>query len=170
MDHMRQLLATLAAVCAIGAGLASVEAAPPLRDCDPDGTVVPGHCSDTIPTTPVTGHYTSLYQEDADGDWYWDLGDGRIFQSGVLDTEPIVSCDYQVQYRGNFGGTPFLDDGWIINAIRCDDGTAFQYLIVHASDPRYTGNPDWAIWGTWEYHTLVVSGAGNLVRPITPAP
>ncbi|HUG40122.1 MAG TPA: hypothetical protein VMM12_06545 [Longimicrobiales bacterium] len=37
----------------------------------------------------------------------------------------------------------------------------------HETDPRYTGNPDWAVFGTWEYQTHVVSGSGNLVRPET---
>jgi len=55
------------------------------------------------------------------------------------------------------------------SARRCSyryDGTgAYNYLIVHQTDPRYTGNPDWAIWDTWEYHVLTESGSGNLVRP-----
>jgi hypothetical protein len=40
---------------------------------------------------------------------------------------------------------------------------------VHETDPRYTGNPDWAVWGNWEYHVLTETGSGNLVRrPETP--
>jgi hypothetical protein len=29
----------------------------------------------------VTGHYTSFYAEDGNGDYYWDLGDGRIYST-----------------------------------------------------------------------------------------
>ena len=65
------------------------------------------------------------------------------------------------------GNTPFMDAGWIQNHIVCSgsDGTAaYNYLIVHESDPRYTGNPDWAVWGNWEYHVLTESGSGNLAK------
>jgi hypothetical protein len=132
-------------------------------------TVVPGHC-DRDGT--VTGHYTSLYAYDAYGNWYWDLGDGRV-QGTVgsvddLDQATLSVCNYQNNYRGDFGGDPFMDDGWIMNNINCSgyDGSAhFTYLIVHQSDPRYTGNPDFAIWGTWEYKVLAGTGFGNLVRP-----
>jgi len=41
---------------------------------------------------------------------------------------------------------------------------------VHETDPRYRGNPDWAIWGTWEYHVLTISEYGNLVRPMKYIP
>jgi hypothetical protein len=41
-------------------------------------------------------------------------------------------------------------------------------LIVHGTGPRYTGNPDWAKWGSWEHHMLAISGYGNLVIPIAP--
>lgn len=88
----------------------------------------------------VTGHYT---QED----------DG---------------CSYKVQYRGDFGGDPYLDNGWMTNNIQCDDGSAYNYLIVHESDPRYTGNPDLAIWNTWELHVMTESGSGNLANPNRP--
>lgn len=124
----------------------------------------------------VTGKYESVYAYDAVGDWYWDLGDGRIqgSVSSVDDLDPatLTVCLYQVQYRANFENDPFLDSGWIMNNINCsgyDDEGTYHYLIVHESDPRYTGNPDWAIWGDWEYHVLTQSGEGNLVRrPIGP--
>jgi hypothetical protein len=123
----------------------------------------------------VNGKYTSLYAYDANGDWYWDLGDGRI-QGTVdsvdeLDASTLTVCDYQVQYRGKFENDAFLDSGWIMNNINCsghDDNGTYNYIIVHETDPRYTGDPDWAIWGTWEYHVLTQSGSGNLVRPETP--
>lgn len=122
----------------------------------------------------VNGHYTSLYAYDANGDFYWDLGDGRV-QGTVgsiddLDQPTLTVCDYEVTYRGNFENDPFLDSGWIINNINCqgyDDNGTYNYLIVHETDSRYRGNPDWAIWNTWEYHVLTESGQGNLVRPMT---
>ena len=120
----------------------------------------------------VNGHYTSLYAYDANGDWYWDLGDGRV-QGTVnsveeLDAETLTTCDYVNNYRADFGNDPYMDAGWIQNHITCsgyDDNGTYNYLIVHETDPRYTGNPDNAIWGTWEYKALTQSGMGNLVRP-----
>jgi FlaG/FlaF family flagellin (archaellin) len=127
-----------------------------------------------IPDEDVTvnGKYTSLYAYDDLGDWYWDLGDGRV-QGTVasvddLDAGTLTTCDYQVQYRGNFENDPFMDSGWIMNNINCsgyDDNGTYNYLIVHETDPRYRGNPDWSVWGTWEYHVLTESGKGNLTRP-----
>lgn len=143
-------------------------------------TAVPGHRGDHVDAdgngiadagVTVTGKYTSVYAYDATGDFYWDLGDGRV-QGTVesvdeLDEETRTVCDYQVVYRGKYENDPFLDSGWILNSINCsgfDDNGTYSYLIVHESDPRYTGDPDWAIWGNWEYHTLTESGSGNLVR------
>lgn len=120
----------------------------------------------------VNGHYTSIYAYD-DGNWYWDLGDGRIH--GTVDSieelaqETLTRCDYVINYRGNFDNDPFLNSGWIQNLIRCsgyDDNNEYNYFIVHETDPRYRGNPDWSVWGTWEYHGLTQSGIGNLVRPM----
>lgn len=121
----------------------------------------------------VEGHYYSVYAYDANGDYYWDLGDGRI-QGTVasiddLDQETLTVCDYVVNYRGTFENNPFMDSGVIFNHIKChgyDDNHTYNYQIVHESDPRYRDNPDWAVWGTWEYHALTESGAGNLVRPL----
>lgn len=125
----------------------------------------------------VNGHYTSIYAYDESGNWFWDLGDGRI-QGTVdsiddLDSATLTRCDYVVNYRGRFDNDPFLDGGWIQNLINCsgyDDNGQYNYMIVHQSDPRYTGNPDWAIWGNWEYHGLIESGVGNLVRPRSHTP
>jgi len=144
-------------------------------------TTVPGHTGKTridsdgngIPDkgVKVNGHYTSVYAYDANGDYYWDLGDGRI-QGTVgsiddLDEATLTTCDYVVNYRGAFENDPFQDTGVIFNHIRCHgyESGVFQYQIVNESDPRYSGNPDWAIWGNWEYHVLTESGAGNLVQP-----
>ena len=145
------------------------------------GTRVPGHekarydqDENGFPDAGVmvNGHYTSLYAYDAGGDWYWDLGDGRILGTVAsvedLDAATLTTCDYIVNYRADFGNDPFMNSGWIHNNINChgfDDNGHYKYLIVHETDPRYRGNPDWAIWGTWEYHVLASSGAGNLVRP-----
>lgn len=141
-------------------------------------TVVPGHQrydrdNNDYPDAGVyvNGHYTSLYAYDANGDWYWDLGDGRIQGTAGsvdgLDQNTLTTCDYVNNYRADFGNDPFMDAGWIQNHINCsgyDDNGHYNYLIVHESDPRYTGNPDWAIWDTWEYHVLASSGEGNLVK------
>ncbi len=125
----------------------------------------------------VTGKYTSLYVYDANGDYYWDLGDGRIYGTvgsiAELDQATLTYCEYENVYRADFGNTPYMDDGWIINNIRqygYDGHGHWTYLIVSDEDPRYTGNPDWAVWGSWEYHALCESGSGNLVKigPKTP--
>ncbi len=77
-------------------------------------------------------------------------------------------CEYIVNYRGDFGGDPYLNDGWIMNKIKCDDGGVYTYLIVHETDPRYTGNPDRAIWGSWEIVKETVKGSGNIANPNRP--
>ena len=110
------------------------------------GTTVPGHDgkwdadNNGYPDegVKVNGHYTSLYAYDANGDYYWDLGDGRI-QGTVgsvaeLDQATLTSCDYVVNYRGSFENNPFMDSGWIQNHINCsgyDDNGQYNYLIVH---------------------------------------
>ena len=120
----------------------------------------------------VTGKYVSIYAYDAQDQWYWDLGDGRINGTvgsiAELDQATLTACKYQVQYRGAFDNNPFLDSGWILNDINCkgyDDNSTYNYLIVHETDPRYRGNLDFAVWGTWEYKVLTQSGFGNFVRP-----
>jgi hypothetical protein len=120
----------------------------------------------------VTGHYTSVYAYDAE-DFYWDLGDGRVQGTvdsiDALDDDTLTVCEYVVNYRGDFGDDPSLDEGWVHNHITCsgyDDNSTYNFTIVSSTDPRYTGNPEWAEWGTWEYHVYTVSGEGNLVRPM----
>lgn len=119
----------------------------------------------------VNGHYTSLYAYDANGDYYWDLGDGRVYKTvnsvDDLDQDTLTVCDYVNNYRADFGNDPYMNTGWIQNHIKCrgyDDNNTYNYLIVHKDDPRYTGNPDWAVWGEWEYHVLTQSGSGNLPK------
>lgn len=180
---MRRSLLALAALAFVAVAACDEPTAPSLA---PDGaelarTQVPGHQKDrydrdgngfTDAGVYVNGHYTSVYAYDAAGDYYWDLGDGRIQGSvgtmAELDEATLTVCDYVVNYRADFGNNPFMDEGWVQNHINChgyDDNGHYNYLIVSQSDPRYTGNPDWAIWGSWEYHVLTASGYGNLVRP-----
>lgn len=148
------------------------------------GTAVPGKSGAKVDAdgngfpdagVVVVGHYTSVYAYDSHGDYYWDLGDGRVYTSvGIdsiddLDPATLTVCDYVVNYKGTFDNDPFLDSGNVDNHIRCHghDGTStFNTQIVHETDPRYRGNPAWAIWGDWELHVSTVSGTGNLVRPL----
>jgi hypothetical protein len=148
-------------------------------------TLVPGHGQDRydmdnngVPDAGVyvNGHYESVYAYDASGNYYWNLGDGRVQSStGIssvddLDQATLTICEYVVNYRADFGNTPYMDKGWISQRILCrghdyPSGPAvFFYLIVHATDPRYTGNSDYAVWGDWEYFAQVESGTGNLPR------
>lgn len=121
----------------------------------------------------VVGKYSMLYAYDQVGGYYSESSDGSVSGTvssvDALDQDTVTACKYEVVYRGDFGDTPYLDEGWIINAINCTgvDKGSYMYQIVSQTDPRYAGNPDWAIWGTWEYHVLTVSGTGNLVRPLT---
>ncbi len=91
--------------------------------------------------------------------------DGKVTGHYVVDDG---DCQVIVNYRGDFGGDPYLDDGWIMNQITCDDGWAGTYLIVHQSDPRYTANEDHAIWGSWEIVKQTVQGEGNLANTHAP--
>jgi len=164
---MKQILLTLF-LMVILAGTASAS------------TRVPGHNQDRFDSDEngitdagifVNGHYTSLYAYDANGDWYWDLGDGRI-QGNVgsleeLDSATLTSCNYIVNYRADFGNDPYMNEGWIQNLINCsgyDDNGQYNSLIVSQTDPRYTGDPDKAIWGTWEYHVDAWSHWGNILN------
>ena len=168
--------------------LAACGEAPLTPDLRPAGapsasTAVPGHARKADANgngypdagVVVTGKYVSIYAYDANGDYFWDLGDGRVQGTvgsvDALDAATLTECVYQVHYRGTFEDDPFQDTGWITNNINCkglEHGT-YLYQIVHATDPRYRGNPDWAVWGDWEYHVLTESGTGNLVRPYRPA-
>lgn len=142
-------------------------------------TTVPGHTdrfdedNNGFPDAGeyVNGKYTSLYAYDASGDWYWDLGDGRIYGTvssvDELNETTLTTCDYNVIYRADFNNDAFMDAGWIHNHIKCqgyDDNGTYNYVIVHESDPRYTGNPDNAIWGTWEYVVQTSKGNGNSAK------
>lgn len=121
----------------------------------------------------VVCNYDSVYAVDGAGDYYWDLGDGRVYTSaGItsiddLDAATLDVCDYRVHTKGTFENTPYQDSGEISNMIRCSgySGTStYHYQIVHETDPRYRDIPELAEWGTWEYHILTQSGDGNLAR------
>lgn len=134
-------------------------------------TAVPGHEGRD---GYVNGHYTSLYAYDKYDDYYWDLGDGRVWGTvdsvDELDAETLTTCDYVVNYRADFGDDEFMDDGWIRNNIKCSGAEKGNYnsLIVSDADPRYTGDPDRATWGTWEYVVDTWSGVGNVANPRHP--
>ncbi len=117
--------------------------------------------------TTVPGH-TDRYDTDNNG--YPDAG--QVVNGRYTDVyvDGATVCSLTVIYRGDFGNDPYLDSGVITNHYLCKgpDGTIpYYYQIVHQSDPRYTGNPDWSIWGTWEFHVLTEGGSGNFVRPYT---
>jgi hypothetical protein len=170
-----KILGILFVIALLAMSISVIEAKP---SCP--GTVVPGQCNKSDADNNgypdagvyVVGHYTSVYAYDNNGQWYWDLGDGRIQGTvgsvGALDQATLTQCDYEVNYRADFGNDPYMNDGWIINNIKCrgfDDNNHYHYLIVSSNDPRYTGNPAWAVWGNWEYHVDVEGHSGNLVRP-----
>jgi hypothetical protein len=138
---------TVSKIAAVAA-LSTVAIAGPAAAYESD-TTVPGQFGrDGV----VTGHYT-LDNDPTD----WD-GDK------VADT----TCDYVVNYRGDFGGNPRLDNGWIFNQYVCEDGSQGTYLIVHKSDKRFTDNSERAIWGTWEIVNETVKGTGNIANPQAP--
>jgi hypothetical protein len=115
----------------------------------------------TADSTLVPGHQDRY---DADNNGISDAGqevNGRYTDTYV---DGATVCKLTVTYRGDFGNTPYLDSGVIENHYVCkgpDGNATFNYQIVHESDPRYRGNPDWAVWGNWEYHVLTQGGQGN---------
>lgn len=125
----------------------------------------------------VTGAYKALYAFDANGDYYFDLGDGReqgtVSSVSDLEKETLSVCKYKVQYRGGFENDPFLDNGWVKNNINCngyayDKAYTENYTIVHKTDSRYTGEKPATFGGDWEYHVYTIGGQGNVVRPENP--
>ena len=125
--------------------------------------------SGTANAASVPGQSGARYDSDKNG--YPDAG--LVVSGNYTDSyaDPDGVCEVRVNYRGAFENDPYMDSGWIQNHYRCvaPDGTVstYEYLIVNESDPRYTGNPDTAVWGNWEYKVLTESGSGNLVRPAT---
>jgi len=143
------------------------------------GTRVPGHESPRYDQDNngisddgvfVNGHYTSIYAYDGNEDYYWDLGDGRVWGtvSSVddLDEATLTTCDYVINYRADFGNDTYMNEGWIQNLVKCTgmDKGNYNSVIVSQTDPRYTGDPNRAIWGTWEYHVDAWSHWGNILK------
>lgn len=116
-----------------------------------------------------TGKYNAIYAYDQNGDWYGKNMSNRGLETGTvdsideLDQDTLTTCYYKVLYGGSFGNDPYLDTGWIRNNVRCKgyEPDNRNVLFVHESDPRYEGDPDQAIWGTWEYHVDAQRGKGN---------
>lgn len=142
-----------------------------------DSTIVPGQQNDdgSIPVGTVNGKYKSLYAYDGNGDWYWDLGDGRIQGSvsdvSELEQSTLTECNYEVIYRGDFNGDPFLDSGWIRNNINCqgyDNNGNYNYVIVHKTDHRYSEDLMPAFGGDWGYFVYAIGGTGNIANPQHP--
>ena len=145
---IRQLVTT-AAAAALVLGTAGVAGAAPASDKD-----------------------NLNHRTDSDANGYPDSGQVVTGQQRFTYGDDATTCEYLMSYRGEFDNDAYQDSGWIKNIIHCtgEEAGHYNYLLVHESDPRYTGNPDWAIWNEWEYHVLTVSGEGNLVkvqRPIT---
>jgi hypothetical protein len=132
-----------------------------------------------VPATAAAGTVVPGQDRyDADNNGSPDAG--QVVNGRYTDTyvDGSTTCELTVTYRGDFGNDPYLNSGVIANHYVCKgpDGTqTYNYQIVDSTDPRYTGNPDWALWGTWEYHVLTQGGQGNgpfggngnLVRPYT---
>lgn len=112
--------------------------------------------------TTVPGHTGS--RTDADNNGISDAGVQVVGNYNDTYVDGATTCSLRVNYRGDFGNTPYLDSGVIFNHYVCkgpDGVQTFNYEIVSRDDPRYRGNPDWAVWGTWEYHVLTQGGQGN---------
>src|SRR3954451_12613273 len=112
--------------------------------------------------TTVPGHTGS--RTDADNNRISDAGVQVVgnYTDTYVDGDTVSSL--RVNYKGDFGNTPSLDSGEIQNHYVCKGpggNSTFNYEIVSNDDPRYTGNPDWAVWGTREYHVLTHGGQGN---------
>ena len=101
---------------------------------------------------------------DADNNGFPDAG--QVVNGRYSETVSFgdTVCKLVVTYRGDFGNDPFLNSGEISNHYQCkgpDGNQTYNYQIVSSDDPRYRGNPEWAVFGTWEYHVLTQGGQGN---------
>lgn len=123
------------------------------------GLVAP---ASTAVANDVPGQSSSRVDTDSNG--YPDAG---VVVTGMFTDTRVygeTTCDYIVHYRGTFENNPYQDTGWISNNIMCtggEDAGVFTYLIVHETDPRFTGTGT-PIWGTWEIQVETASGEGNL--------
>lgn len=117
----------------------------------------------------VTGNYVEVLAYDAQGGTFSsnDFGEvgGTVDSVEDLDQATLTTCTYRVHYRGSFENDRYQDSGWISNNILCKgyEPGAYTYLMVHQSDPRYTGEGT-PLWGEWEYHVNAQSGVGNVER------
>lgn len=169
MNRTKRYLLTVFGVLTMLAFAAFPAQASPCDSTD-SKTTVPGHC-DRDGT--VVGHYYSVYAYDEYADWYWDLGDGRVYGtvSSIqdLDQATLTQCNYVINYRADFGNDPFMDKGWIQNHINCSgygDNGQYNYLIVHRTDPRFREENASPNWGPdWRYSVLTISGMGNVAQP-----
>lgn len=136
-------------------------------------TQVPGHQKDRYDKDNngfpddgqmVNGHYTAVYAYDASGDYFLDYGDdrpggpaGTVGSVDELDQETLTVCNYRINYRGDYGNDPFIDEGRVFNHINCsgyDDNNVYNYWLEYPSGERTVD---------------VVSGQGNLANPYKPS-
>ncbi len=60
-------------------------------------------------------------------------------------------------YRGDFGGTPYLEDGWIMNVYTDRQGNFVLYFMVHESDARWSEDLE-PIYGSWALFKQIFVG------------
>lgn len=60
-------------------------------------------------------------------------------------------------YRGDFGGDPYLNDGWVMNIYTDRQGNFVLYVMVHESDPRWSDDLE-PMWGSWAMFQEVEAG------------
>ena len=97
--------------------------------------------ADYVSDTSVPGHQKQQRQ-------------GKVVNHYTIDgaTDPAYDCDYVVNTLGDFGGDPYMNDGKMLNIVRCPDGSVVTYHIFHETHPAFTGERT-PIWGSWEYFT-----------------
>lgn len=132
-----------------------------------DSTFVPGHDKDKydldnngFPDVGVTtvGVYSLQKFYDAFGYTVWVFDDHVVGDYTLLNFPTLTECTLHVRYRGEFQNDAGLDTGWLSYADNCSVHEKYlhNYLIVHVTDARYTGDPDcsvWEEWGDWEVIT-----------------
>ena len=63
-------------------------------------------------------------------------------------TEDGTTWHLVMPYRGDFGDTSYLNDGWIMNVYTDRQGNFVLYVFVHETDPRYSEDLT-PIFGSW---------------------
>ena len=168
--RIRTIIAAAAVAALSTVGFAGTAAASDLSNERSIDVNVPGHQGRDGDEMVVSQWITGVYYEDADGNYFWVIGDGRVYGSpGVttlddLDPETTVTYDYVVVSKGQFGDDPGLDNGVIFNRIKGDDGSIMILRIVHNTHPSYTGEGIPEYQGEWEYTVLATNGVGNIVK------